>query len=75
MTTITINISDDSVVDDFAKASGYSAVNPITGQANTKTAEEFIKDYFVKLISSRVGQVRSVNFSEASKAEVANQIS
>jgi hypothetical protein len=42
---ITITITEQEVIDAFCKSKGYTEVNPLTQE--TKTKEEFIKEYFV----------------------------
>lgn len=59
MTTITINISEQAVVDDYAKLSGYLAVSPLTGVPNPQTATEFVKDKIAKNICDTVCRLRS----------------
>lgn len=59
MTTITINIDEQTIIDDFAKIVGYSDVDPFTRNVNPKTTTEFVKDYLVKYISNSVSKKRS----------------
>jgi hypothetical protein len=72
MTTITININDDSVVDDLAAVTGYLAVNPLTQVANPKTKPEHIKDVLVKNI---IGQVTRKRLSpDVAEADVRSAV-
>jgi hypothetical protein len=77
MTTITINISDNSVVDDLALTMGYLAVNPLTQQPNPKTKAEHIKDVLTtRLIAQVVNKRRNPTQAEADvKEEVEATIS
>ena len=56
---ITIDISDDKIVSEFAKARGYLAVDPLTKKPNDQTEEEFVKGLFVKDITNTVARLRT----------------
>jgi hypothetical protein len=70
MPTITIDITDQEVIDCFCALKGYVATNPLTNV--TRTKEEFIKDAFVQQLKDCYTYEKK---KEVVIADVSNKIS